>query len=212
MFNNLIVRYFAWDGDNGGIIVDGPASPTGPSDPSVLPPAGGGDPATPATGDTGPGNNNMGSGNPADNIIVAQAVYSNMSVTYYKIDLEATKTNVYGEAVEKWYFPPALVTCLITRNDITFSDDEFGINAANTITVSIPRAILDQYGFLPEVGDVLMDRERMYEVSSIDPTFVTIPGASNQSLQGSSAGYTIIYNLTCYMTRITKLNLIEYYQ
>jgi hypothetical protein len=212
MFNNLLVKYLDWSDGGGGIIVGGGGSPIGPADSAVLPDTPPGDPASPTVGGSGSGTNNIGSGNPADTNLVAQTLYSNMSVTYYKINLEATKANVYGEAVEKWYYPSAQISCLITRNPITYSDDEFGVEIANTITVAIPRAILDQYGFLPEVGDVLMDRERMYEVNSIDPSFVTIPGATNQSSQGNTTGFTVIYNLTCYLTRITKLNLIEYYQ
>jgi hypothetical protein len=62
------------------------------------------------------------------------------------------------------------------------------------------------------VGDIITDREKYYEVNSIDTQFITIPGtgASNGSL--GTTGQTITYSLTCYLTRITKLNIIPYYQ
>jgi hypothetical protein len=213
MLNNLLVKYLDWSDGGGGIIVGGGGSPnggaTGPSGDPITPTP---PPEPPVTGSTGSGNNNLGGGNPADNNIVSQTLYSNMTVIYYKINLEATKTNIYGEALENFYYPAIQIACLITRSPITFNESEFGTEANTTITVAIPRAMLDQYGFLPEVGDILIDRERVFEVSSIDPTFVTIPGSANQSSKGDSAGFTIIYNLTCYLTRITKLNLIEYHQ
>jgi hypothetical protein len=213
MLNNVLVKYLDWADGGGGIVVIGGGGATGgPSDPTTDPVTPSPAPDPPTGGGTGAGDNNIGGGNPADNNIVSQTLYSNMTVDYYKINLEATKTNIYGEALENFYYPSIRISCLVTRNPITFSESEFGTEANSTITVAIPRALLDQYGFLPEVGDILIDRERVFEVSGIDPTFVTIPGSANQSSKGDSAGFTIIYNLTCYLTRITKLNLIEYHQ
>jgi hypothetical protein len=213
MFNNLLTKYLDWVDGGGGIVVIGGGGPSGgPLDPSTDPVIPVEDPTIPVSGGPGAGDTNPGSGNPGDANLVSQTQYSNMTVTYYKINLESTKTNIYGEALEKWYYNPFTVSCIIARNPITYSDSEFGSEIDNTITVTIPRALLDQYGFLPEVGDVLMDRERLYEVNSIDVAFITIPGSSNTSTQGTSQGYTITYNLSCYLTRLTKLNLIEYYQ
>ena len=150
--------------------------------------------------------------NPADVALQTAVDYGNMRVMYYKINLENTKTNMYGEALEKWYYPPLQTKCLITRDDIKNSDDEFGVTVANTITVSIPRIIIDGYQFLPEVGDIVMDREKMYEVNSIDQNFITLPGGAGQTQSNGTAGVTVIFVLSCYLTRLTKLNLIEYYQ
>jgi len=193
------------EGLGGGGGVDGPPSTVTPDDGAITQPPvepGGG------TGTTPPSNGN----NAADTALQTAVDYGNMSVMYYKINLESTKTNMYGEALEKWYYPPLETKCLITREAITNNDDEFGVTITNTITVSIPRITLDGYQFLPEVGDILMDREKMYEVNSIDQNFITLPGGAGQSQSNGTAGVTIIFVLSCYLTRLTKLNLIEYYQ
>jgi hypothetical protein len=166
----------------------------------------------PADPGGGTGTPSGGGAGPADVALQTAVDYGNMSVMYYKINLESTKTNMYGEALEKWYYPPLQTKCLITREAITNSDDEFGVTVANTITVSIPRITLDAYQFIPEVGDVLMDREKMYEVNSIDQNFITLPGGADQSQSNGTAGVTVVFVLSCYLTRLTKLNLIEYYQ
>jgi hypothetical protein len=148
---------------------------------------------------------------PGSNALVASVNFSNMNVQYFKINLEATKTNIYGEATEKWYYPQVLVRCIVARGTIANSEDEFGVGTAQSITVTIPDAIIQEYNFKPEVGDIMMDRELFYEVNSIDSQFVTAPGSLTQGAQGTT-GYILTYVLTGYLTRITKLNLIEYYQ
>jgi hypothetical protein len=162
-------------------------------------------PATPCT-DSNSGNSVI------DNALVGSILFSNMDVKYFKINLESTVTNMYGEATEKWYYPGADVKCLIDRGVTTNGDDDFGVTVNQTITVSIPKGLLIQYNFLPEVGDIVMDRERYYEVNSIDSIFATLPGTGASNGQQGTTGQITMYVLSCYLTRITKLNLIEYYQ
>jgi len=164
--------------------------------------------AVPGGGTGGSG----GPGNPLDNSIVSQTLYTNMNVLYHKINLELTKTNIYGEALEKWYYQPVNVRCNIERGEITYGDDEYGVTIANTIKVTIPKALLQTYNFLPEVGDIIMDRERYYEINSVDVQFITIPGTNAPNAVIGTSGHIATYILSGYLTRITKLNIIPYYQ
>jgi hypothetical protein len=135
-----------------------------------------------------------------------------MNVLYHKINLELTKTNIYGEAIEKWYYQPVNVKCVIERADITNGDDEFGVTIANTIKITIPEALQQQYNFVPEVGDILMDRELYYEVNNVNPQFVTIPGTNAPNSVIGTTGQIMAYVVSGYLTRVTKLNIIPYYQ
>ncbi len=64
------------------------------------------------------------------------------------------------------------------------------------------------------VGDILTDQERYYEVKVLNTSIITIPGAggAQNNVGSGNAGEIILYGLTCYLTRITKLNIIPYYQ
>jgi len=162
---------------------------------------------------SGLGSTPSGGGGFISPILSGAINYSNMSVGYFKINLESTVTNIYGEALEKWYYSPLEVKCLLERGDYTNPTDEFGVEIAQTLTVKIIKDQLLDLNFMPEVGDIVTDQERFYEVNTVNTSIITIPGATSQNATpGGTAGEIIIFGLTCHLTRITKLNIIPYYQ
>ena len=183
----------------------GPGGDDGPPvfDPPVLldpPPTGSGGGVGSGGGDIGP-------------ILTGMINYSNMSVGYFKINLESTVTNMYGESLEKWYYPPLELKCLLERGDYTNPDDEFGVGISQTLTVKITRDNFEAINMLPEVGDIVTDQERYYEVRDLNTSIITIPGTTAQNAGGGgTAGQILLYGLTCYLTRITKLNILPYHQ
>jgi hypothetical protein len=148
------------------------------------------------------------SAGPAGNAVLQAINFAGMKVGYFKIDLDNTTTNIYGESLEKWYYPPMEIKCLIERGGLTYNDADFGPDPSQNITVSIPRLIVEQFKFTPEVGDILIDRDRYYEVSAVDSQFFTTAGARTTAQTANSTGNEIIYILTCTLTRTTKLNII----
>lgn len=175
-------------------------------DPPVLP-------DVPPTG-SGGGGGQGGGGGDITPILTGMISYTNMSVGYFKINLEQSVTNMYGESLEKWYYPPRQVPCLIERGDYDNPEDEFGVEVSQTLTVKIIRDTAESLNFVPEVGDILTDQERYYEVKVLNTSIITIPGAggAQNNVGSGNAGEIVLYGLTCYLTRITKLNIIPYYQ
>jgi hypothetical protein len=154
-----------------------------------------------------------GGGGDIGPILTGMINYSNMSVGYFKINLESTVTNMYGESLEKWYYPPLELKCLLERGDYTNPDDEFGVGISQTLTVKITRDNFEAINMLPEVGDIVTDQERYYEVRDLNTSIITIPGTTAQNAGGGgTAGQILLYGLTCYLTRITKLNILPYHQ
>jgi hypothetical protein len=147
-----------------------------------------------------------------DQAIQAQINYSNMKVGYFKIDLYKTTVNMYGEATEKWYYPLFEVKCLIERGDFAYTDTEYGPDINQTMTIKIPKLNIDETGlnFTPEVGDVITDQERYYQVNTVDRSFITIPGSGDAGSTVGTPGQIVLYSLGAYLTRTTQLNLIKY--
>jgi hypothetical protein len=147
-----------------------------------------------------------------DQAVQAQINFSNMKVGYFKIDLYKTKVNMYGESTEKWYYPPFEVKCLIDRGEFAYTDTEYGPDVNQTIKIIIPKLNIDASGlnFNPEVGDIVTDQERYYQINTVDRSFVTIPGGTGAGSTLGTPGQVVLFTLSGYLTHITQLNLIRY--
>ena len=179
-----------------------PAPPQPPAPAPPKPPA----PSAPPTGSV-----IVAGGGSVVNNLDNQINYSNQKVGYFKIDLYNTKSNLYGESIEKWYYPPIQIKCLLERGEFTNTDTEFGVDTTQTLTVTVSKTEFETtYNFTPEVGDIVTDQERYYEISSINRSFITLPGTGTSSSIVGEPGFIVLYVLSAYLTRTSRLNLIKY--
>ena len=102
-------------------------------------------------------------------------------VGYYKITLGASKTNMYGEAVNKFVHEPVLLNCLITRGDQTWNSNEWGPDVTRTLDFAFYRQDLVDKALVPEVGDAIFYYENYYEIDAI---------AENQYFAGKIPEYS----------------------
>ena len=118
-------------------------------------------------------------------------------VGYYKIILDRTNSNMYGEANgTKIYNDPVLINCLIERTPPTWDTDEFGPDVKQDLTVRFLRddlAGIDlsvefsdgskgaSYGIVPEVGDIITWDNDYYEVDGV---------VENQYVMGKNPEYS----------------------
>ena len=103
------------------------------------------------------------------------------SVGYYKINLDKTTSNLYGESLTKSYNNPVLVNCLIERTAQEWSETEFGTDITRIITVRFLRDILVDIQLVPEIGDVVLWQEDYYEIDGI---------VENQFVVGKDPSYS----------------------
>ena len=89
------------------------------------------------------------------------------SVGYYKIALDKTSSNLYGESLTKTYNDPILVNCLIERTSQEWTESDLGADVTRSINVRFFRDILVGKSLYPEVGDVMLWNENYYEISGI---------------------------------------------
>ena len=139
-------------------------------------------------------------------------------VGYYKINLDRTPSNMYGESAKKIYNDPVLINCLIERGDTEPVTDNFGMDITRTMKFRFLRDDLagidlstdqpaDGTGFshniVPEVGDVILWNNDYYEVNNAN---------ENQLIVGKDPSYpysedvvefgdSLSFILTCHMTR-----------
>ena len=100
---------------------------------------------------------------------VAQEFVGNVvtqQIGYYKVILQDSPPNVYGEALVKEYIGPVLINCLIVRNEFNTTVDNFGPNTVRDVDFRFLKADLEYANVVPETGDIIMYNELYYEVDN----------------------------------------------
>ena len=130
-------------------------------------------------------------------------------VGYYKIMLNQTPANVYGEAQNKTYLGPVLIPCLLVRGGTTQDTDNFGPDTYRELEVRFWRDDLITANVVPEIGDIILWNNLYFEVDNSN---------ENQLVVGKDPSYP--YNddvvpfgdslsiiLTCHLTRSEILGI-----
>ena len=89
------------------------------------------------------------------------------TVDIYKISIDDTEENMYGESTTKYYNDGFRVNCLINFIEPEMLQDEFGADLNTSIEMYFHRNTLKDAGFLPEVGDIVDWNDFYFEINSI---------------------------------------------
>ena len=89
-------------------------------------------------------------------------------VGYYIYKIDESATNMYGEALEKYYNGPLLLNCLINRGDQDWGVTDFGPDVNRELSFAFLRDDLIDFDLTPSVGDIIMWYENYYEVKLLD--------------------------------------------
>ena len=124
-------------------------------------------------------------------------------ILYYKLSLDDTMSNLYGEALNKIYWEPLKLNCLITRGDQVITTDDFGPDLSREASFAFIRKDLEDVQVVPEVGDILMWHEDYYEVDTVreNQLFVGRDKTYNLSQYGSRFGSSLSIIVDCHQTR-----------
>lgn len=124
-------------------------------------------------------------------------------ILYYKLSLDDTISNLYGEALNKIFWEPLKLNCLITRGDQVITTDDFGPDLSREASFAFIRKDLEDVQVVPEVGDILMWHEDYYEVDTVreNQLFVGRDKTYNLSQYGSRFGSSLSIIVDCHQTR-----------
>ena len=124
-------------------------------------------------------------------------------ILYYKLSLEDTLSNLYGEALDKSYWEPLKLNCLITRGDQVITSDDFGPDLSREASFAFIRQDLEDVQVVAEVGDILVWHEDYYEVDTVreNQLFVGRDKTYNLDQYGSKFGSSLSIIVDCHQTR-----------
>ena len=88
-------------------------------------------------------------------------------IYYYKIILDDTKRNLYGEGKDKVFYNPVKIPTLVDRTNAEQIFDEFGSSYTRNVNFYFLRDILVEKNVFPEVGDVIVwnDEQHIVDVT-----------------------------------------------
>lgn len=89
-----------------------------------------------------------------------------ISIDLFKLDINLTTANMYGESNSKFYQEPFRLNCLISFDDPTTKYDEFGYDKTQTARFLFLRDNLKDINLVIEVGDIIHWDNRYWELDS----------------------------------------------
>jgi len=147
-------------------------------------------------------------------------------VGYYKINLDKTQSNLYGESTQKTYNDPVLLSCLIERGDTEPVTDDFGMDVSRNMKFRFLRddlAGIDlstelgadgrgfAYNIVPETGDVILWNNDYYECNNVNENQLVVGKDPSYSYSTDNDGFGSSWSiiLECFYIRPEKLNITK---
>ena len=89
------------------------------------------------------------------------------AVVLYKLVIEDSKTNLYGESLNKTYYQGVQTTAVIERESSTSEYEGFGSDKNQLVEFRFNRFTLEDTGFYPEVGDIIFHNNGYFEIDNV---------------------------------------------
>ena len=123
------------------------------------------------------------------------------SVDIYKVNVENTDENVYGESTTKYYDVGFRVNCLILYNEPDTIQDEFGADLNSSIEMYFQRENLSSgsLNFYPEISDIVDWNNFYWEINT----------TSEPQLFAGHPGYKHQIKATAHRARLSSLQIEE---
>ena len=123
------------------------------------------------------------------------------SVDIYKVSVENTNENIYGESTTKYYDIGFRVNCLIDFTEPEIIQDEFGADLNSNITMYFQRENLasGSLNFYPEMGDIVDWNDFYWEIN----------GATEPQLFAGHPNFKHNVVATAHRSRLSSLQIEE---
>ena len=124
-------------------------------------------------------------------------------IEFYKLVVESSNSNMYGESENKSYYDSILIPCLIAKDDKNSNMDDYGHTYTRSSKFAIARDILVKSDFYPEVGDIVFWDNEYFEVDNVDANQYFAGKNPETWPNGDSHGYSVSILVDAHATRQT---------
>ncbi len=96
---------------------------------------------------------------------VVDDVVENIAVLF-KVNLNETKVNLYGESINKTWYPGVELNVLINKSGQTAGYEGFGADTSQNVEFRFDRWMLEEKNTYPEIGDIIYFDQSYYEIDN----------------------------------------------
>lgn len=135
-------------------------------------------------------------------------------VEYYKLSMQDTRENLYGEAPQKVYYNPVKINCIIQKDEKEGISDVGGYDFNRTAIFAFLRDTLKDLNIVAQEGDIVKWDTEYFELDKININQYwagrnpeTVPGVT--SSETSEHGYNVAIVCSAHLTRLSKVNIIQ---
>lgn len=123
-----------------------------------------------------------------------------VDVVLYKIVLDTTAVNIYGESTEKARYNPVELKALV-KYPYQQSDtrDGFGVDVTQNVEFKFVRALLEQVKTYPETGDIIYYDNGYFEIDNVN----------DSQYVGGQPHYATSIVCNAHLTRLSGLQIME---
>jgi hypothetical protein len=98
---------------------------------------------------------------------LVDAVVTN-AVILYKLVVEDSKTNLYGESLSKTYYQGVECNAMIQRGETQVTYEGFGADTNQLTQFRFNRFTLEDKNMYPEIGDIIFHNDGYFEIDNVN--------------------------------------------
>ena len=88
------------------------------------------------------------------------------TIVLFKVNMNETKVNIYGESLNKTWYPGVELYALYSKNPEDVVYEGFGPEMQQNITFKLDRIMCEEKEVYPEVGDIIFFDTSYYEIDN----------------------------------------------
>ena len=117
------------------------------------------------------------------------------TIVLFKVNMNETKVNIYGESLNKTWYPGVELYALYSKSPEDVVYEGFGPEMQQNITFKLDRMMCEEKNVYPEVGDIIFFDTSYYEIDNTNEI---------QFVGGSPDNN---FSIVCETFMVTKSNL-----
>jgi hypothetical protein len=130
-------------------------------------------------------------------------------ILYYKLIVEQSDSNIYGESEQKSFYNSILMPCIITKENKSATMDDYGHSYTRTAQFALSRDLLETATLYPEVGDIIFWDNEYYEIDNVESNQYFVGKNPDTWPNGNEYGYSVSVLCDAHTTRQTPQNITD---